>query len=186
MVKITFRDTCQTALSISAFTVIGHLCSRVVTRLTTPEVYHLTACCALFMTIDTLAKKFFRTLLNKLCSNDFVKAGIRMGTSAGVSILVFNQVAALVELPKVEFKLAATVIGISAVVYHLLVWGYKKINEPKDIDMNEVLDNVANQVEADAKRLFNTHFKGKTNNKIFDDVSKQMRADAKRLLAANQ
>lgn len=130
MAKITFQEIYQRTLDIVTFTAVGHLCGRVVQQLdwknlvsvfdrNSSELNSLTACCALFIVIDRFAQRLLSSCLKEFYAYDTLTAGLRMAASATGAIVGFNQLTRFIDFPKVEFKVAATVIGLSVVVYTL-------------------------------------------------------------------
>lgn len=158
--KISFQGTYQKALDIAAFTGVGYLCSRALRQLTDKESRSLAACCALFMTIDRFVQKFLHALEDD--AHEPLKVGCRMVLSAAGAMMAFNQLARFTDLPRVEVKLAATIIGISVVVYNLLCkclmdhqergyqLGYKKAKSK----FEDTFDDVSVDVTNKAKHLY--------------------------------
>lgn len=160
--KISFQGAYQKALDIAAFTGVGYLCSRALRQLTDKESRSLAACCALFITIDRFAQKFLHACVEEDDAREPLTVGFRVVLSAAGAIMTFNQLARFTDLPKVEVKLAATIIGISVVVYNLLCkclvdhqergdqLGYKKAQSK----FEDIFDDVSADVTSKAKRLY--------------------------------
>ncbi len=130
MAKVTFQEIYQRTLDIVAFTAVGHLCGRLVQQLdwknitslfheNSAELNSLTVCCALFIVIDRIAQRLLSSCLNEFYVYDTLTAALRMAASATGAIVGFNHLTQFIDFPKVEFKVAATVIGLSVVAYTL-------------------------------------------------------------------